>query len=100
MAKRRFLVEISGEAIIELDDAVIDVVDDEWRSVFYELRTPEEIAEHVAHNLIVNKWSLSSLDGWADQPDGNAKLVGDVYWGDWHVTEIEADNGEGEGHGD
>ncbi len=73
MGKRKFEITFNGIAYIELDDQVIDVVDDEWRSHLYNLRTPEEIAEHIAYNLIFNNGSLSILDGWADQPDENAK---------------------------
>lgn len=81
MAKRRFKLDFSvhGEfvdsAVIELDNAVIEAVDDEWRAIFYDLHMPEEIAIHIGYNLIVNHWSLSSLDGWADQPDENARVI-------------------------
>ena len=60
---------------IELDDAVIDVVDDQWRHDLYNLRTPEQIAEMIGDNMIRNRASLSELDGWADQPDNNAKII-------------------------
>ena len=75
MGERYFEIRIDGWAVIKLDDAVIDVVDDDWRSQFYNLHTPEEIAEHIGYNLLVNRWPLSSLDGWADQPDTNAVIV-------------------------
>jgi len=80
MGKRRFRVEFSGDAIIEIDDAVIDAVDDEWRAVFYDLYTPEDIAEHIAYNLIVNHARLSMLDGWADKDDSLARLVEEPDW--------------------
>jgi len=81
MTKRYFHLafDIQGvhvdSAVIELDDAVIAVVDDAWRAVFYDLRTPEEIAEHIGYNLIVNRQRLSNLDGWADQPDCRARVI-------------------------
>ena len=74
MSKRIFIIEYNGSATIELDDQVIDVVNDEWRSQLYDLHTPEEIAEHIAYNFIFNSARLSDLDGWADQPDRNARL--------------------------
>ena len=77
MSKRSFEVSFEFDAMIELDDNVIDVVDDEWRSQLYDLHTPEDIAEHIAFNLVINNGKLSSLDGWADQPDDNAKLIDD-----------------------
>ena len=76
MNKRKFRIIFSGEAEIELDDAVIAVVDDEWRSYLYNLKTPEEIASHIGYNFIFNNARLSMLDGWADQPDSNVKYEG------------------------
>ena len=83
MGKRRLKLHFSiyGEyvdsAVIELDDAVIEAVDDAWRSTFFynNLRTPERIAAHVGYNLIINDLSLSQMDGWADQPDENARVL-------------------------
>ena len=51
------------------------------REVVSNLRTPESIAEHIACNLIRGA-RLSMLDGWADQPDGNAKMTVE----DWQVN--------------
>lgn len=75
MAKQRFNVKLMADAIIELDDAVIAAVDNDWRDQFYNLVTSQQVAKHVAYNLIVNNAKLSQLDGWADQPDENAKLI-------------------------
>jgi hypothetical protein len=80
MAKRIFVVSFEAEAVIELDDAVIDAVDSEWRSVFYQLHTPEDIAEHIGFNLVINRAELSHLDGWADQSDENAFVLEDPEW--------------------
>lgn len=94
MGKRRFKLWFCmfgrgvDQAIIELDDAVIEAVDDEWRAMFYKLRTPEQIAGHVGFNLIVNRGRLSMLDGWADQPDGNACVL---EWPDLDGWDIEAE---------
>ncbi len=85
MGKRRFEVHFEGSGIIELDDAVFDAVDDEWRSVFYNLNTLTDIAEHVGYNLIINRVQLSHLDGWADQPDENARVLEKPDW------EVEAE---------
>ena len=76
---RTFLLRIDGWAKMELDEQVIDAVDDEWREYLYQLDTPEEIAAHVGYNLIVNRIPLSMMDGWADQPDKNARVL-DVDW--------------------
>lgn len=72
---RKFEVEILGSVTIELDEKVIDAVDDSWRANIYDLKTPEEIASHIAYNLVVNGASLSRLDGWADQLDESARIT-------------------------
>lgn len=72
---RKFEVEIIGSVTIELDEKVIDAVDDNWRSSIYNLKTPEEIAAHIAYNFVVNGATLSRLDGWADQTDDLARIT-------------------------
>jgi|GEM_PF-3337337 len=102
MGKRRFELEFlydssyEDSAVIELDEAVIEAVDDEWRAVFYDLRTPEAVAKHIGYNLIVNRLVLSQLDGWADQPDANARAISrpDLTNWDIEVAEIEIEEGE------
>jgi hypothetical protein len=73
---RKFRVEFEDgkEIILFLNERVIDVVDDEWRSLLYDLKTPEDIAAHVAYNLVINRISLNKMDGWADQPKENASF--------------------------
>ena len=95
MTKRTFEIEFSfyhelvDTAVIELDQAVIDAVDDDWRSVLYDLHTPEEIAEHIGWNLCARNVKLSNLDGWADQPDSNARIVKYPTLDDFAVTARE-----------
>ena len=84
--KHRFAIRLSCIARIEIDDSVVVVVDDEWRSQFYNLHSIRDIAKHIGYNMIVNLASLSQLDGWADQPDENAIFVASP---DWEVDEIE-----------
>jgi len=86
MKKLKFTVVFEVTAEIELDEMVISVVNDEWRSVLYPLHTEEEIAEHIAYNLVHNHASLSQLDGWADQPDSNANLISE----EWELEEVIA----------
>jgi len=93
MSKRKFLVEFEGDAIIELDDAVIEAVDDEWRRVFYKLYSTEDIVAHVACNLIVGA-RLSLLDGWADLSDGMAVLDRQAVWDYVSVSEIKGNKSE------
>ena len=98
MGKRRFDLHFSmfsehvDSAVIELDDAVIEAVDDGWRAQFYHLVTPKGIAEHVAYNLIVNSVPLSMMDGWADQPDENARVIQWPALEGWGVEAEEVTN--------
>lgn len=51
---------------ISLTQKVFDtVLTDEWRSHFYNLHTREQVAEHLAFNLMQGR-SLESLDGFAE----------------------------------
>jgi len=74
--RRKFEIVIDGdvEVVIDLDERVISVVDDEWRKVLYNLQTVDEIVTMVA-SCLLRGWRLSQLDGWADQPDENAKIL-------------------------
>jgi hypothetical protein len=76
-------------ATIQLDERVIDAVTDEWRSNFYNLHTPEEIAQHIAYNIVIHKWKLSDLDGWADMPDEYAKIMEWPNLDQWETTAKE-----------
>ena len=78
MSKRVFDIEFSGTATVELDDDVINAVDADWRSSLYDLHGAEEIARHVGYNLVINGIHLSSMDGWADQDNDKARIVGPV----------------------
>jgi Ser-tRNA(Ala) deacylase AlaX len=91
MAKRKFSLRLECDAVIELDDAVIQAVDDDWRSSLYDLHTPEEIAEHVGYNLIVNGINLTSMDGWANLERDHAKIEGVVNWDTTAVELLEVD---------
>jgi hypothetical protein len=81
MAKKNYLLMMACSVTIQLDDAVIATVDDEWRKVIYaHIKTPEQIAEHLGYNLVINDAKLSQLDGFADQPDTNASIVDHPKW--------------------
>ncbi len=77
MADRKFHVSMRIECDIILDEEVINRVDDEWRSNFYNLTSASDVAEHIAYNLVVNNFRLSHLDGWADMKDLQAAIISD-----------------------
>jgi hypothetical protein len=71
--KRRFSAVIYVE--IEIDESLLtDVLTDEWQKNFYRLITAADVAGHLAYNLIQDR-RLSSLDGFADQPEGAARIL-------------------------
>lgn len=93
--KRKFEISFELEgievdtAIIELDQATIDVVDDDWRASLYPLYTPEDIAAHICRNMLVNNLSLADMDGWANHNPANAKIIEYAYLDDFEVTARE-----------
>ena len=75
MTIHSFVVDLRIELTVSLEDDVVNVIDDpDWHEAFYDLNTPKEIAGHIAYNYVVNRRNLSQLDGWADQPDSNARV--------------------------
>ena len=70
----RFKITYTAYATLELADEVIEAVDKEWRGDFYNLPSPESVAEHIGRNLLRSA-RLSMLDGFADQPDSNARII-------------------------
>lgn len=84
----KFLVRFESEMELTLDQRVIDAVNDEWREQMYPLHTPEQIAEHIAYNMVVNDLQLTSMDGFADQKNEYAEIQGEYDW------DIEARNAE------
>jgi hypothetical protein len=78
MTKRIFEVAFIKTVLLELDSAVIDAVDDAWRKDLYNLNAPEEIAEMIGRCMILFQSELSHLDGWANQPNENARIIKDI----------------------
>lgn len=70
---KRFMVTLQAE--IAVDEKLIDaVLTDEWRRQFYNLRTPEAVAEHLAFNLLHGR-KMASLDGFADRKETDAVIL-------------------------
>lgn len=68
--KRTFQVQVNILVEIELDQAVLDAVDDDWRDTLYNLHDDLEVAEHIGYNVAVNGVRrLTRLDGWANLDD-------------------------------
>jgi hypothetical protein len=86
--KRKFSVHLIGDCEIEIDDKVIDSVNDDWRSQFYNLQTKEDIVTFILLNMLQDGY-LSNIDGFADQNDDDAYYT-DIEW-DTEVEEITDD---------
>ena len=91
---RKFEIEARVFAIVEIDDSVFDAVDNEWRSNFYPLHTPNDIAEHVGWNVGIMDRKLTMLDGWADQPEGSVRVIEDKEWYGILATEIDNEDSD------
>lgn len=82
----KFRIKVIGEAILEIDESVIKTVDQDWRDNWYPYDTPEEIAEHIGYNMLVNNFTLSQIDGFADLFDSSVTLS-NIDW----ETSVEED---------
>ena len=82
-ARTKFRCMVSCQMEIEISDVVIAAVDDDWRGQFYKLRTPQEIANHIAFN-IAQGCSLSEIDGFANLDDKEVRVISE----DWDVEEV------------
>jgi hypothetical protein len=70
---RLFYVRLGVE--IEIDDPLLTIaLTAEWRQRHYHLLTPGAIAAHLAYNLVQGR-HLRTLDGFADQPPGAARIL-------------------------
>ncbi len=84
--RRRFSVRIDVE--IEIDERLLaSVLTEAWRAVFYRLLTAEDVASHLAYNLVQDR-KLTSLDGFADQPEDAARILDIDVVDDDDVEEI------------
>lgn len=79
---RKFTVHLETSVELELDEEVISRVInniDNWQNVYYAFDKVEEVAQHIAYNLLINGFSLDQLDGWGDLPADYAK-TSRPYW--------------------
>lgn len=76
MPKFNFDIHITG--IVEISQEVIDTVDIEWIKHMYSLKSPDEIAGHIAYNMAINDIKLPQIDGFAhlELEDTHASIQG------------------------
>lgn len=74
--KHKFRVTLTQVVTVEFNASIMP--DDEWRKQFYgSIRTPSDLAEHIAYNYAANGIErLSELDGFADKKDSLCTVDG------------------------
>lgn len=87
MTKKVFEITFEVTATVVIENEVFKQVDDEWRSMFYNLKTKEDVARHIAYNLLQGL-SIDRLDGFANLPYNFAKLE-DESWNCQDVIQIK-----------
>ena len=70
-------VKVSCELDLTFDDNLVP--DDEWRMQFHDLADVDDLACHLAYNVIVNHATLSSMEGFADHYDEELEVYVDDY---------------------
>lgn len=79
MAKKKVEVSFVVTCTVEVDQDVIDeALSEEWQADFYTFTDEQDVADHLAYNMLRGA-SLSTLDGFAQFHDDNAKLT-DEHW--------------------
>jgi len=75
--KKTFHVEVD----LDIDKALIEgVLNDQWRSMYYKLMTPDDVANHIAYNIVANQLQdVRMLDGFADREMKDVR-VNSVKW--------------------
>lgn len=76
----RFYVNFECEIALDIDERVMEVITDDWRSHFYNINTWEDLAAFIGYNMFINKLKLSQIDGLCDLDDGLATIMEE---GDW-----------------
>ena len=95
----RFKVTHEVTVELEIDDKVIkEATSEEWKKSFYDLKTPEDVAEHIAYNAVANDIrDVTVLDGFAHLDKDSVKYIKfDYYFTLAEATEDKADETEKE----
>ena len=84
---RTFRVEVTLVAEITIDERVFAIVrDPEWQRQFYQFELDAEVVQHLAYNLLQER-RFTSLDGFADLEEKQARITRQAEWVDWQVDE-------------
>jgi len=76
---RRFTSRFHVTVEIEISERLLEEVSKpDWQSSFYDLKTPQDVADHIAYNVARSN-SAKSLDGFAHIEDGDVVVHGE-HW--------------------
>lgn len=67
----RFTISVddneTGQGIIEIDNEIIEEgLSEEFKKYFYDLRTPEGVASHLAWAMVVRGYEPEQIEGWTN----------------------------------
>jgi hypothetical protein len=71
--------KVTYEVTVELDidrSVIKEATSADWRKSFYDLHTPEDVADHIGFNAIANDIrDVTALDGFAHIEKGKVKYI-------------------------
>lgn len=77
--RKEFRVKLTCYVTLRISPTVLAGVDDGWRQTYYQLHSDEDVAQHIAYNMVVNDLSLQQIDGFADRKEREAEVF-DTEW--------------------
>jgi len=84
--KKTYRVRADIEYIVTIDDELLP--DDEWRSVFYNFRTMEQVVEHFVWNRKIKQFR--DVEGFCGVPLADEVVIEEGDW-EWDTEEIKED---------
>jgi len=72
---KKFSARVTIDVDIEVSKSVLKTAQSKsWRETFYNFKTDDEVAAHLAYNLVRGA-ALSQLDGFANRDDSEAAVI-------------------------
>jgi hypothetical protein len=86
MKRHRVTFAVTVEIDIA-EDLIEEVLKPDWQKDFYKFANPEDVAYHLAYNILRNHADLKSLDGFAHRDVGDLKIVSED-WSEESANEV------------
>lgn len=72
--RQTLTVTVITKVKLDLDKALLP--DDDWRSQFYPIHTMNDVARHIAYNVVANGMErITQLDGFVDRSVDDCKIL-------------------------